>query len=120
MTIARPLLPLDCYLPIQLPDPIGPVPQYVNPGKFSLWMAVLNHCLDHPSATTVYPKHSWKLINDPVIGTFVPVFVLSLGTIIMGTVDFAVPAGRVSAEFAFRLYWRVDCIHLIHSLHFLI
>lgn len=39
------------------------------------------------------------------MGVFIPIFCLSLGTIVIGTVDFAVPDGVVSSEFAYRLYW---------------
>lgn len=42
---------------------------------------------------------------DPVMGVFVPIFCLSLGTIVIGTANFAVPDGVVSSEFAYDLFW---------------
>lgn len=39
------------------------------------------------------------------MGVFVPMFCLSFGTIIIGTVGYAVPDGVVTSDFAYRLYW---------------
>ncbi|KAF8341352.1 voltage-dependent anion channel-domain-containing protein [Cantharellus anzutake] len=61
----------------------------------------------------LYPEHFKKLIFDPVMGVFVPMFCLSLGTIVIGTVNFAVPDGVVSSEFAYRLYWVYIALALI-------
>jgi hypothetical protein len=44
------------------------------------------------------------------MGVFVPIFCLSFGTIVIGTVDFSVPDGVVSSEFAYRLYWCVPMV----------
>lgn len=42
---------------------------------------------------------------DPIMGIFVPIFCLSLGTIVIGTCGYGVPDGVVSGEFVYRLYW---------------
>ncbi|KAF8321246.1 hypothetical protein DL93DRAFT_1624708 [Clavulina sp. PMI_390] len=57
------------------------------------------------SQIILYPKRSKRLIFDPVMGVFVPIFCLSFGTVVIGTCAFAVPDGVVSSEFAYRLYW---------------
>jgi hypothetical protein len=43
----------------------------------------------------VYPRQSARLIKDPVKGVFVPLIVLSFATIIIGTINYAVPADYI-------------------------
>ncbi|KAH8093113.1 voltage-dependent anion channel-domain-containing protein [Cristinia sonorae] len=53
----------------------------------------------------VYPRQAWRLIKDPVKGIFVPLIVLSFATIIIGTINYAVPTGHVSIDFIYALFW---------------
>ncbi|THH28722.1 hypothetical protein EUX98_g5462 [Antrodiella citrinella] len=53
----------------------------------------------------VYPRQAWRLIKDPVKGIFVPLVVLSFATIIIGTINYAVPPGYVSVNFIYGLFW---------------
>ncbi|THU82392.1 hypothetical protein K435DRAFT_823225 [Dendrothele bispora CBS 962.96] len=53
----------------------------------------------------VYPRHAWRLMQDPVKGIFVPLVVLSFATIIIGTINYAFPTGHVSANFLYALFW---------------
>jgi tellurite resistance protein TehA-like permease len=56
----------------------------------------------------VYPRQSLRLIRDPVKGIFVPLIVLSFATIIIGTINYAVPSGHVHPGFIYSLFWYVD------------
>ncbi|KAJ3709400.1 voltage-dependent anion channel [Lentinula raphanica] len=53
----------------------------------------------------LFPKQAWRLIKDPVKGIFVPLVVLSFATIIIGTINYAVPPGLVSHGFIYALFW---------------
>ncbi|CAA7261553.1 unnamed protein product [Cyclocybe aegerita] len=53
----------------------------------------------------LYPKKAFRLLKGPHTGIFVPLFVLSLATIIIGTVNYAVPSGHVSPEAIYALFW---------------
>jgi len=53
----------------------------------------------------VYPRQSLRLIQDPVKGIFVPLIVLSFATIIIGTINYAVPTGHVSPNLIYALFW---------------
>lgn len=52
----------------------------------------------------LYPRQSLRLIQDPVKGVFVPLVVLSFATIIIGTINYAVPT-HVHPEFVYALFW---------------
>ncbi|EPQ50465.1 hypothetical protein GLOTRDRAFT_16750, partial [Gloeophyllum trabeum ATCC 11539] len=43
----------------------------------------------------LYPQQAKRLIKDPVKGIFVPLIVLSFATIIIGTINYAVPSGHM-------------------------
>ncbi|QRV89934.1 malic acid transport protein [Ceratobasidium sp. AG-Ba] len=53
----------------------------------------------------LYRRQSLRLITDPVKGVFVPLVVLSFATIIIGTINYAVPAGIVSPTAIYALFW---------------
>lgn len=53
----------------------------------------------------LYPKQALRLIKDPVKGVFVPLIVLSFATIIIGTINYAVPTGHVHPNFIYALFW---------------
>ncbi|KAE9396128.1 hypothetical protein BT96DRAFT_966540 [Gymnopus androsaceus JB14] len=53
----------------------------------------------------LYPRQSWRLINDPTKGVFVPVAVLSFATIIIGTIKYAHGPGHVSNGVIYILFW---------------
>ncbi|KAI0790246.1 voltage-dependent anion channel [Irpex lacteus] len=53
----------------------------------------------------LYPKQAWRLLQDPVKGIFVPLIVLSFATIIIGTINYAVPSGHVHPGFIYALFW---------------
>jgi hypothetical protein len=53
----------------------------------------------------VYPQQSLRLITDPVKGVFVPLVVLSFATIIIGTINYAVPPGHISVDAIYVLFW---------------
>ncbi|KDQ25487.1 hypothetical protein PLEOSDRAFT_1023298, partial [Pleurotus ostreatus PC15] len=43
----------------------------------------------------LYPRQALRLLKDPVKGIFVPLVVLSLATIIIGTINYAWPTGHM-------------------------
>ncbi|KAK0244551.1 voltage-dependent anion channel-domain-containing protein [Armillaria nabsnona] len=53
----------------------------------------------------LYPRQAWRLVQDPVKGVFVPLIVLSFATIIIGTINYAVPSGFVHPGFVYALFW---------------
>ncbi|KAL1705766.1 voltage-dependent anion channel-domain-containing protein [Schizophyllum commune] len=53
----------------------------------------------------IYPRQALRLIKDPVKGIFVPLVVLSFATIIIGTINYAVPSGHVHPGFIYALFW---------------
>jgi tellurite resistance protein TehA-like permease len=53
----------------------------------------------------LYPKQAKRLLNNPLVGLFVPSIVLTFATIIVGTVDYAVPLHHVSSNFVYVLFW---------------
>jgi len=53
----------------------------------------------------LYPRQAWRLLKDPVKGVFVPLVVLSFATIIIGTINYAVPSGHVHPGFIYDLFW---------------
>ncbi|PSR72182.1 hypothetical protein PHLCEN_2v11974, partial [Hermanssonia centrifuga] len=53
----------------------------------------------------LYPRQAKRLITDPTKGIFVPLVVLSFATIIIGTINYGVPTGRISADFIYGLFW---------------
>ncbi|TFK52714.1 hypothetical protein OE88DRAFT_1292460 [Heliocybe sulcata] len=53
----------------------------------------------------LYPRQALRLIKDPVKGIFVPLCVLSFATIIIGTINYAVPSGHVHPGFIYDLFW---------------
>ncbi|KDN49698.1 hypothetical protein RSAG8_01763, partial [Rhizoctonia solani AG-8 WAC10335] len=53
----------------------------------------------------LYREQSKRLLFDPVKGVFVPLCVLSFATIIIGTIQYAVPAGIVHPGFIYELFW---------------
>ncbi|KAF8993505.1 voltage-dependent anion channel [Cyathus striatus] len=53
----------------------------------------------------LYPRQAWRLLQDPVKGIFVPLVVLSFATIIIGTINYAIPTGHVSPEVIYALFW---------------
>ncbi|KZT18856.1 hypothetical protein NEOLEDRAFT_89147 [Neolentinus lepideus HHB14362 ss-1] len=55
--------------------------------------------------TILYPQQALRLIKDPVKGIFVPLCVLSFATIIIGTINYAVPTGHIRPNFIYILFW---------------
>ncbi|CAL1697483.1 unnamed protein product [Somion occarium] len=53
----------------------------------------------------LYPRQALRLIKDPVKGIFVPLIVLSFATILIGTINYAVPTGHVHPNFIYALFW---------------
>ncbi|KAF9046834.1 hypothetical protein BDZ89DRAFT_61734 [Hymenopellis radicata] len=53
----------------------------------------------------VFPRQALRLVQDPVKGVFVPLIVLSFATIIIGTINYAIPSGHISPEFIYALFW---------------
>ncbi|KAL0577115.1 hypothetical protein V5O48_004868 [Marasmius crinis-equi] len=53
----------------------------------------------------IYPRQAWRLMQDPVKGIFVPLVVLSFATIIIGTINYAVPTKHVSPDLIYGLFW---------------
>ncbi|KAG7088867.1 hypothetical protein E1B28_012820 [Marasmius oreades] len=53
----------------------------------------------------IYPRQAWRLLQDPVKGIFVPLIVLSFATIIIGTINYAVPTKHVSPSLIYALFW---------------
>ncbi|KAH8810336.1 voltage-dependent anion channel-domain-containing protein [Flagelloscypha sp. PMI_526] len=60
----------------------------------------------------LYPRQALRLICDPVKGIFVPLIVLSFATILIGTINYAVPSGFVQVGFICDLFW----VYVVFSL----
>jgi hypothetical protein len=68
------------------------------------------------SLNAVFRRQSLRLLTDPVKGVFVPLSVLSFATIIIGTINYAVPAGIISANGIYVMFWYVaTCMRCYHS-----
>ncbi|KAF9522586.1 voltage-dependent anion channel-domain-containing protein [Crepidotus variabilis] len=80
-------------------------------GKIETGFYFLNMSLFLLNSTTLllqailYPKKARRLLTDPVAGIFVPLIVLSFATIIIGTINYAVPSGHVTPELIYVLFW---------------
>ncbi|KAF9046254.1 voltage-dependent anion channel [Panaeolus papilionaceus] len=53
----------------------------------------------------LYPKQAWRLLTHPVKSIFVPLIVLSFATLLIGTINYAVPHELISAESIYALFW---------------
>ncbi|KAI0060715.1 hypothetical protein BV25DRAFT_1954617 [Artomyces pyxidatus] len=53
----------------------------------------------------LYPNQARRLITDPSRSIFVPLMVLSFATIIIGTINYAVPSGRVGPNGIYIMFW---------------
>ncbi|EKM52736.1 uncharacterized protein PHACADRAFT_126777 [Phanerochaete carnosa HHB-10118-sp] len=53
----------------------------------------------------LYPRRAWRLLTDPGKGIFAPLIVLSLATIIIGTINYAVPSNIVHAHHIYHAFW---------------
>ncbi|KAI0290293.1 voltage-dependent anion channel-domain-containing protein [Russula brevipes] len=53
----------------------------------------------------LYPQQSWRLINDPVKGLFVPIIALPFGTIIIGIIKYGAIPGHISPDGIYVLFW---------------
>jgi len=63
----------------------------------------------------IFPRQSLRLIQDPVKGIFVPLIVLSFATIIIGTINYAVPSGHVNPGFIYAIFWVYTSFAIIAS-----
>ncbi|KIY71887.1 hypothetical protein CYLTODRAFT_418429 [Cylindrobasidium torrendii FP15055 ss-10] len=61
----------------------------------------------------VYPQQAVCLIMDPVTGVFVPLMVLSFATIVIGSVDYAIPVGLLSPNFVYAFFWLYTSLSLV-------
>ncbi|KAA1475536.1 hypothetical protein DENSPDRAFT_783604 [Dentipellis sp. KUC8613] len=53
----------------------------------------------------LYPRQALRLLTDPSKNIFVPLVVLSFATILIGSINYAFPAGHISADFVYGLFW---------------
>ncbi|KAI0700919.1 voltage-dependent anion channel-domain-containing protein [Cytidiella melzeri] len=53
----------------------------------------------------LYPRQAKRLLTDPASIIFVPLMVLSFATVIIGVINYAVPAGHVGPNFIYVLFW---------------
>ncbi|KAK0489454.1 voltage-dependent anion channel-domain-containing protein [Armillaria novae-zelandiae] len=59
------------------------------------------------SQAILFPRHAWTLLQDPIQGIFVPLMVLSLATIVIGTVDYDITYGHIGPDLIYALFWQV-------------
>ncbi|KAF5360766.1 hypothetical protein D9756_004928 [Leucocoprinus leucothites] len=52
----------------------------------------------------LYPRQAYRLLTDPVKGIFVPLVVLSFATIVIGTINYAVPR-HIGPGVIYALFW---------------
>ncbi|KAK0215087.1 voltage-dependent anion channel-domain-containing protein [Armillaria fumosa] len=57
------------------------------------------------SQAILFPRHAWTLLQDPIQGIFVPLMVLSLATIVIGTVDYDITYGHIGPDLIYALFW---------------
>ncbi|CAE6519040.1 unnamed protein product [Rhizoctonia solani] len=62
-----------------------------------------------------FRRQSLRLLSDPVKGIFVPLSVLSLATILIGTINYAVPAGIIHADGIYAMFWIYVALALVVS-----
>ncbi|KAI0316182.1 voltage-dependent anion channel-domain-containing protein [Amylostereum chailletii] len=53
----------------------------------------------------LYPRQARRLVTDPSKNIFVPLVLLSFATLIIGTINYAIPSGHVSPGFIYALFW---------------
>lgn len=57
------------------------------------------------SQAILFPRHAWTLLQDPIQGIFVPLMVLSLATIVIGTVNYDITYGHIGPDLIYALFW---------------
>ncbi|KAG9098484.1 hypothetical protein FS749_003713 [Ceratobasidium sp. UAMH 11750] len=88
---------------------VNPHPAWLT--KVEIVFYILNMCLFVlnlfmlATQFILYRRQSLRLIVDPVKGVFVPLVVLSFATIIIGTINYAVPIGIISPAAIYVLFW---------------
>ncbi|SJL12072.1 uncharacterized protein ARMOST_15493 [Armillaria ostoyae] len=63
------------------------------------------------SQAILFPRHAWTLLQDPIQGIFVPLMVLSLATIVIGTVNYDITYGHIGPDLIYALFWQVAHLH---------
>ncbi|PBK60602.1 hypothetical protein ARMSODRAFT_897712 [Armillaria solidipes] len=58
------------------------------------------------SQAILFPRHAWTLLKDPIQGIFVPLMVLSLATIVIGTVNYDITYGHIGPNLIYALFWQ--------------
>lgn len=88
---------------------VDPHPAWLT--KIEIAFYILNMCLfvlnvSMLSLQFIFHRRQFlRLLFDPVKGVFVPLFVLSFATIIIGTISYAVPAGIIPPNAIYVLFW---------------
>ncbi|PFH54006.1 hypothetical protein AMATHDRAFT_53723 [Amanita thiersii Skay4041] len=79
---------------------------HVETGFYFLTIALfLLNTLTLSLQAILFPRQAWRLLRDPLKGIFVPLIVLSFATLIIGTINYGVPTGRISSGFIYSLFW---------------
>lgn len=88
---------------------LDPHPAWLT--KIEIAFYILNMCLFVLNVSMLslqfifHRQQSLRLLFDPVKGVFVPLVVLSFATIIIGTINYAVPAGIIPPNTIYVLFW---------------
>ncbi|CAE6426634.1 unnamed protein product [Rhizoctonia solani] len=98
---------------------LNPHPAWVTYIEITFY--ILNMCLFSLNISMLclqfifFRQQCLRLLIDPVKGVFVPLSVLSFATIIIGTINYAVPAGLISANGIYVMFWVYVALALIVS-----
>ncbi|KAG8708220.1 hypothetical protein FRC11_006666 [Ceratobasidium sp. 423] len=98
---------------------LNPHPAWVT--KIEVVFYVLNICLFFLNVSMLslqfilFRRQSLKLLSDPVKGIYVPLSVLSFATILIGTINYAVPAGIVHTNGIYVMFWVYVALALVVS-----
>ncbi|KAF8754083.1 Voltage-dependent anion channel [Rhizoctonia solani] len=93
----------------------------IGMGTGAIVFYVLNICLFVLNLSMLglqfifFRRQSLRLLSDPVKGVFVPLSVLSFATIVIGTINYAVPAGIISISGIYIMFWIYVALALVVS-----
>ncbi|CAE6337008.1 unnamed protein product [Rhizoctonia solani] len=98
---------------------LNPHPAWIT--KIEIVFYILNICLFSLNVSMLtlqfifFRRQSLRLLLDPVKGVFVPLSVLSFATVVIGTINYAVPAGIIHANGIYVMFWIYVTLALVVS-----
>ncbi|CAE7177275.1 unnamed protein product [Rhizoctonia solani] len=103
---------------------LNPHPAWVT--KIEIAFYILNICMFSLNISMLalqfilFRRQFFRLLSDPVKSLFVPLSALSFATILIGTVNYAVPAGIIRSNGIYIMFWVYVALALVVSFPMLI